>query len=82
MKKEFNKLTKGPLNKDDFDRNGGTLGFLVETFNPLSRVPEGAKVHSTIGSICTVVADYDAVKELDRDPNVIRIEYSRPGGII
>ncbi len=82
MKKDFNKLTNGPLAKDDFDRNGGKLGFLVETFNPLAKVPEGAKVHSTIGNICTVVADYDAVKELDQDPNVIRIEYSRPGGII
>lgn len=77
---EFKKVTYPFLKKEDFDK--GPLGFLVQTRNgdPLNH--NGVTIGSKIGTIFTARATYDGLKNLDNDPEVISIEYSRPGGMI
>ena len=84
MSKEFKKLDYPFLTKEDFDKNGGELGFLVRAFGNVSRDDfmgmKGVTIHSQIGDIFTAVATYEGLKELDECYHVTSIEYSRPGG--
>lgn len=77
---EFKKVTHPFLTKDSFDN--GPLGFLIKTRNGNKPNHDGVKIQSQIGIIFTAQATYDGLKNLDNDPEVISIEYSRPGGMI
>lgn len=82
MANEFEKLDYPFLEEKDF--NGGELPFLFQVaageganLEPI----DGVIISSSIGDIFTAFATYEGLKELNEKPEVVRISYSRPGGM-
>lgn len=77
MKQEFRKAAC-IIDERSFD--GGKLPFLIRVSGDVSDLSPEVRLEKQLGPIWTARASYEGIKELERHPNVVSYDISRPVG--